>query len=292
MRPEDIDKLFGDRLKNSAPTPPADLWNRLQERIETEMPETRLQIKPEQEEKKKGFMWVYSSVAATLSLLLATGLVFYNLKTSTPEVQEILAAKEEPVLVEEPFYTQPAPTETAILAQAEKNSEKNREAQATEPATLASNNTEAVTKTESPVAKAETRKASMKPTLKSATIASTGTKYKTSDTATQPAAVTAPEVEPVTPAATLAAAEVAPANLNAAPVEITITRAVAQQAAPAETQEPTGFDKKKTLAKNIFKQVRNLSNGEPVELASIVRADKISLNTQIGKQKFTKVIQL
>ena len=56
MRPEDIDKLFKERLGNTSPTPPTDLWNRLQERIETEMPQ------PEEEEKKPVFIlcWLTS----------------------------------------------------------------------------------------------------------------------------------------------------------------------------------------------------------------------------------------
>ena len=107
------------------------------------------------------------------------------------------------------------------------------------------------------------------------------------DVQTAIAANTTPEAPVTQPAS------VANANLNAEPVEIIIKRAVAAQTEmPVEGEQESRGDKK-ALAKNIFKQVRNLASGQGVELEELgIRADRVALETQIGKQKISKVINL
>lgn len=291
MRPEEIDKLFRERVGNTSPTPPSDLWNRLQERIEEEMPRPVHTIQPKEE--KRSFMWIYSSVAATLSLVLTVGVVFYNIK-SDPEVNQTLAKVEKPVLEEVPSYTAPAPE---TIAQVEPTSEKKSELQATEDATPASTITEAVAKPAT-IAKA-TKPAKQVKTAEATVAAQPRANVQqaiASNTPTDIPVETAPAkptVKAVTPA-TLAANTATSADMNAEPVEIIIKRAVASQTAMAEAEsEPSGFDKKTRLAKNIFKQVRNLANGEEVELQALgIRADKVALETQIGNKKLSKVINL
>ncbi|GAB3814508.1 hypothetical protein GCM10028895_07680 [Pontibacter rugosus] len=82
--------------------------------------------------------------------------------------------------------------------------------------------------------------------------------------------------------------------MNAEPVEIVIKRAVASQTAMAEeTSAPDVPNNKVKLAKNIFKQVRSLAAGDGMELSELgIRADRVALETQIGKQKISKVINL
>ncbi|TGE24314.1 hypothetical protein E5K00_03615 [Hymenobacter aquaticus] len=58
MQPEDIDKLFRDQLQHHAPTPPAYLWNQLEE-----------EIRPA---KKRPAMWLYAA-AAMIALLIVAG---------------------------------------------------------------------------------------------------------------------------------------------------------------------------------------------------------------------------
>ncbi|MBC5991715.1 hypothetical protein [Pontibacter cellulosilyticus] len=291
MRPEDIDKLFKERLGNTSPTPSADLWSRLQDRMEAEMPQ---QVKPivKEKDEKRGFMWIYSSVAATLSLLLTVGVVFYNIK-SNPEVSETLAIQEKAVLQETPVYKAP---ETETLAQVETKTEKISEPQATEDATPASNITETVDKPAT-IAKATT-KAVQQTKVTRATVAeqpnadvqqaiavNTPITEKPAEIAT-----VVPTAKPVMPSALAASAE-----MNARPVEITIKRSAAPAVASAQEQyeEESGLEKKAKLAKNIFKQARNLANGEQVELAALgIKADRVALETQIGKQKISKVINL
>lgn len=296
MRPEDIDNLFKDRLGNTSPTPPADLWSRLQDRVETEMPH---QLRPKEEERKTSFMWIYSSVAATLSLLLTVGAVFYNIK-STPEVSDSLVIQEKAILKETPVYKAP---ETETIAQAEAStdqadlkSEKSSAPQATEVANPASNITDKADNAAT-IAKANTKAVEQhqaaralvaeqpKANVQQAIAHSTPTIEKPAETA-----VVVPTVTPVTPSALAASAD-----MNARPVEITIKRSARASVATAQEaeSEESGLEKKAKLAKNIFKQARNLANGEQVELADLgIRADRVALETQIGRQKISKVINL
>lgn len=305
MKPEDIDKLFKERLGNSSPTPPADLWSRLQERMEEDQEKPLVLLTPEAEQKKDGkqrFMWIYSSVAATLSLLLAVGVVFYNINTGTPEVSDTLTKydsklpQEIPAVETVPEVEQaPVATDQSMMAQTETPEdilpaeEKNIPTQATAEPKAASNLTKQPTKQKF-IAKAEPKALQQE----TAAIATVSKATKKPDVQTAIAANTAPdapavEVAPVTKPAAVAAN----ANLNAEPVEITIKRAVASQTDVAmASNEPTG-NSKKQLAKNIFKQVRNLASGDGVELEELgIRADRLALETQIGKQKISKVINL
>jgi cytoskeletal protein RodZ len=291
MRPEDIDKLFKERLGNTSPTPPGDLWNRLQNRMEAEMPQaTPLQPK----EERRSFMWLYSSVAATASLVLTVGVVFFNIKTSTPEISETIAEKDHIEISETPIIIQPAP-ETIAQAnvQTEKTSEeKNITPQATNANTAASKSSEEVVKTES-IARATPKAVQRKPARVTATTQPQATAQQAiaaNTTAEATETATAQVVKPVTTSAAFATSS---ADMNAEPVEIIIKRSVASQSAMAEADAPGDVNKKAQLAKNIFKQVRNLASGDGVELSELgINADRVALNTQVGKQKFSKVINL
>lgn len=291
MRPEDIDKLFKDRLDNSTPTPPADLWSRLQERIETEMPQQEKPIMMVQpKEKTRSFIWLYSSIAAAVSLVLTVGVVFYNVKT-TPEVSGSLAHKEQTQHIPEaPVALEPI-SETIAQAEAQKELENFSGAQATEQTKPASKVTEEIIKVQA-VASTSTRKPVTKkaPETKAVDKTMENKPVVANNSPVETSAPVTPDVKPVTPGSLAVASP--SANMNAEPVEIIIKRAITSQPTPAEAEEPTSMEKKGLIAKNIFKQVKNIASGEPVELSEIVRADRISLQTQIGKQKISKVINL
>ena len=282
MRPEDIDKLFKERLGNTSPTPPADLWGRLQDRMEAELPQPVAEKK-----EKRAFMWVYSSVAATLSLLLTVGVVFYNIK-STPEVSDALIQQEKAILKETPITS--APKAEPIL-ESELKTDKISESQATESTAPASKVTETVNRPAA-IAKATPPEQSSK-VNRSITAGS-----KPKATVQQAIAQNNPSTDK--PADAIAEAAVAKpvasstlADMNARPVEIIIKRSADPVAAPVVTTEENGLEKKARLAKNIFKQARNLANGEQVELAALgIKAERVALETQIGKQKISKVINL
>ena len=292
MEPEEIDKLFNERLGRMAPTPPADLWNRLQDRMEAEMPQAAApQIQPEQHEEKRKYGFLYYSIAAAIALLLAVGVVlkfqapqtttdqtiaqadFVKKETATPEQtitpdntensteQAIAAVTPEQTIVVEPTVTE----EPTIVAEPAKTIAK-------KPVTKTRK------KAEQQWVKVETDK------LPAAMLAQQTTKP------------IQPKPEPELPEAMQTPVSFASAG-SAHPVEIIIKRSVSQEpvamASAVEPDEDSSFEKKQRLAKNIFKQVRNLTNGEQVDLSEVgITADRIALQTKIGKQRISKVINL
>ncbi|WP_299986012.1 hypothetical protein [uncultured Pontibacter sp.] len=294
MKPEDIDKLFKERLGPSSPTPPADLWNRLQDRIETEMPGAQ-----KEDAKPRGFMWLSYSIAAAIALVLSVGVVFYNVQNGTVPVDRDGLADRNGLKPEQPLIiTAPAPAddqlEQVIEEHAATPSAGEELVEPVSPAeTVAPAPTQPKTVKKQVIAKAEPS-AETKKTRPEISTKSVATTQQLAAQVEKPAIPDAPqkgdyyntgETTPVAFAANTV-------DMNAQPVEIIIKRAVHVQGVEVD-EELSGFEKKQKLAKNIFKQVRNLSNGEKVELSELgINADRIALETQIGKQKISKVINL
>lgn len=294
MKPEDIDKLFKDRLGHTSPTPPADLWNRLQDRIETEMPAAS-----QGESKPLGFMWLSYSIAAAITLLLSVGIVFYNVQNGTVPVDrdglaDVNGLKpEQPFIIEEPANTDAQLAQVAEKPASTSSSDEVLVEPATPTATTAPVTKPAETVTKQVIAKAAPKADVKKDSPKNSTINSVSAQQLAAQVEKPAIPETLEKVNfdntgETTPVV-LAANTV---DMNAQPVEIIIKRAVAVQEVETD-EELSSFEKKQKLAKNIFKQVRNLSNGERVELSELgINADRIALETQIGKQKISKVIQL
>ncbi|MFT2007586.1 hypothetical protein ACMA1I_02835 [Pontibacter sp. 13R65] len=279
MKPEEVDKIFKERLGNSSPTPPADLWNRLQERIETEMP----QAQPEQEDKKGVFLAWYRNygVAAAVALLLAAGLVFFSLRQNQTEKAPALAQTEK---------TAPGTPET--IAQ----NTPAQQAEAPGAVVAEPGKPENITSTE-PASPVEKQAAPAKAIAKTAPVKKTNTVKQV-----EPLAPAAPEralatlTEQDKPEVIIPEARVTTAEKQER-VEIIIKRSMNSQTVamqqPEKDEPLTGLDKKQQVAKSIFKQVKNIALGEPVELSDLgIHTDQIALETQIGKQKFSKVINL
>ncbi|GGF07810.1 hypothetical protein [Hymenobacter cavernae] len=112
MQPEDIDKLFRDKLQHHAPTPPDYLWTQLEEEL--------------QPAKKRPVMWLYAA-AAVIALLLVVGagwlLRVPNLGNSTPELATVTTQKQ----TEKNSLNQPTTQATAPLEAASKKSEASSE---------------------------------------------------------------------------------------------------------------------------------------------------------------------
>ncbi|QCR21938.1 hypothetical protein [Pontibacter sp. SGAir0037] len=284
MKPEEIDKLFGERLRNSAPTPPADLWNRLQERMEAE------NLTEKKEEKRGGFMmWVNNyAAAAAVTVCLSVGATFYVIQqnnTATTDATIAQADEQEKSAVAD----KPAGTTAPIAVAPVQEAAPEAEVADKTPATVAPE-----TRHES-MAKVSPKAADASAKADEREWRATPQPHKISQLATKEQ-----EVKPVFTEEALAKLPETPvAFASAAPIEIVIKRsanpvASAGHAPAAEAEDDlNGFEKKQRLAKNIFKQVVNLSNGERVELKELgINADKIALETQIGKQKISKVINL
>lgn len=282
MNSEDVDKLFNERLGKLSPKPSADLWNRLQDRIEDEL--------PVKDEKKPVLMWARSySVAAAITILLSAGVVIFNVQQDVKQPAETLAQ------VEQPQVTKDAGEAGKPDNWVNKSVAVATEEVAQEPGTaIAGESIETSdVRTEEPVVKTQIQKRVQNSEKKEpVTIQRKSTMLAA---ASKPVL---PEPEPVrtTMPETSVAFASARTDMNAAPVEIIIKRTVASQSAEpvmAEEDSDSDFQKTKTLAKNIFKQVKNLSNGEQVNLSEVgINANKIALETQIGKQKISKVINL
>ncbi len=284
MKPEEIDKIFGERLKNAAPTPPADLWNRLQERMEAELPQQEQKVKP-----IGFFMWVNKyAAAAAVTLMLSVGGTLYML-------QEEKSGKVEGLAQTDVKQAAPTalPSEKADAVAFPAATDKPAGSLANVPK---ANAQEPQLSAEAPVLVAEPQHV---PATAKARIAKATPKRQ----ATKSLETTAePQPEQLSTLALLNnKEEETAAGTSSAPLEIIIKRASEPVAFASETyteeayaaEEGTGFDKKRRLAKNILKQVVNLSNGERVELSELgINANKIALETQIGKQKISKVIHL
>lgn len=283
MRPEKIDKLYQDRLGASTPTPPADLWNRLQDRIETEMPATQ-----QEEKKPRGYMYLFYAVAAAIALVLTVGVVFFNIQRGQLPVEGI--ANNTGLLPEEPLiFTQPEADVNQGIGQVAQQAPATETAipEATTPAIP--DKTIVAAKAKAAIVKAKPvvgqNKSNAKDSAPAAQLVAQAKQPPIPDTPQKGDYHSVGQTEPAIFAANTA-------NMNAQPVEIIIKRAV-YVAPQQEEVELSGFEKRQKLAKNIFRQVRNLSNGEKVELSELgINADRIALETQIGKQKISKVINL
>ena len=283
MKSEDLDKLFNERLGKMHPAPSADLWNRLQDRMVEEH--------PAQQESKPVMMWARSyAVAAAITVLLSAGLVFYNVQQEAAKPTDTLAQveqKDKAETLETPVksdqwvnkslaVTTPEPDENEV-----ENTPVSKESiTAIKPATEVVEETASVQK---PVRQPEKKQSG------------TATKYNSKHLASNTKKLN-PIVEPELlpePEPTVSFAS-SRTDMNAAPVEIIIKRSVAAHTPESEKETPVSdFSKKQELVKNIFKQVKNLSNGEQVNLSEVgLNADRIALETKIGKQKISKVINL
>ncbi|MBD1396143.1 hypothetical protein H9Q13_03115 [Pontibacter sp. JH31] len=285
MRPEDIDKLFKERLGPSAPTPPADLWNRLQDRMETEMPGTNLE-----ERKPKSFMWLSYSVAAAIALVLSVGIVFYNVQRGTVAVDGM--ARNNGQVAEQPLQiTEPIPNAGIAKATESVTAESPIEQHTSNPVASVPKKSSAIP--EANIAKVTPQAAGNISRSKSGASSSTAPTQRVAQVEKAAILVTPEKGDYYNTGETVPASFASnTVDMNAQPVEIIIKRAVAVQQVE-DYDELSGFEKKQKLAKNLFKQVRNLSNGERVELSELgINADKIALETQIGKQKISKVINL
>ncbi|MEJ8756556.1 hypothetical protein WG947_06095 [Pontibacter sp. H259] len=277
MEPEEVDKLFNERLGRMAPTPPADLWNRLQDRIEAEMP-------PKHEEKRR-FGFLYYSIAAAIALLIAVGVVLKFQQPQTIDNQTIANVDvTKPANQPAQTITPERTTEQSIAAVTPQ--ESIAEPTITEQPTIVTEAEKPVTKKQfAPKVKVKKEDRWVKVETQPATMLAQQT--------TKPAT---PKAEPEQSVAMHTPVAFASAN-SAEPVEITIKRTVNREemalASAAESEESSSFQRKQQLAKNIFKQVKNLSNGEKINLEEVgLNADRIALETRIGRQKISKVINL
>lgn len=274
MKEEEVDQYFKNKFNQFTPVPSADAW-------------ARLQSKMEPPQKKKSGMWVYYA-AAVLTLTIMSGALFFYFNTNSLNPDNSLT-QLKPIAVPLQIESQPefgiadAGTKippalpTVEPAAAEKNVKSNN------------SNTNATSK---PVKKGK----KIRPGILVATAKSIP--YNSQDNYSSPEqkpkdAVTVASVNP-------AASGNTPA-MEGSVMEVIIKKDPEVVAAAPDKEYYTveeaikeNVSKKGRLVKNIFKQARNLKNGEKVELSTLgLNANyRIDVESKLFKQKYTKVINL
>ncbi|MGY2132511.1 hypothetical protein ACW9KT_09795 [Hymenobacter sp. HD11105] len=256
MQPEDIDKLFREKLERHAPPPPDYLWAQLEAEL--------------QPARKRPVMWLYASAAVITLLMLAGGMWLWRGANLNSPVGTIATVATKPT-------TKPAPVVSS----------KNSSSQATLPAAQSSTTSEAASVATAPTKQPESgaqpaqplrSKLATAPQLARATPAPRSSSPKAlpttqskSSPSTMVATLTPTEAQPERPVAeeTLSIAPqqlptVATATPSAptGPIVVEVRQSTATAALAATQEAP----RKGRLGGQVMRQVGNALRGEPVTL--------------------------
>ncbi|UYZ60050.1 hypothetical protein [Hymenobacter latericus] len=294
MRPEDIDKLFRDKLEQHPTPPPANLWYDLQEQLEP------------QEEKRRGGFWMYA-VAAAITLLLVAGGGWLMWRTGGISQQGTSATA--------PLASNtatPAPNTTPETpAPVGSGTEPNLGAAPQAPAVAApSEASGALAKAATPAA--PTHKAEPQPARnEQLMLASTKRAAARQRQATGVVPVRATEVEPQALAARAVQApapaltsspELAPASSTPAvaavsqpivgPIEVEVRQQPAALAVAAAETTPQGRTRPTVFG--VIKQVGKIARGEKPDLTEVglPANPALTLQAHVGNRTLTKTIAL
>ena len=276
MQPEDIDKLFRDRLTGHAPTPPDHLWSQLQQEI--------------QPAKKRPAMWLYAAAAAVALLLLVGG--GWLLRPGSSATGPL--ATTQPARVTMPAEQPTAPTE------------KKADLQATAPAELASTpsnapaqeNTSPTRRTPeqaAPVAARPERLVAWQETRQS-----TPPRPTISALAPAPAAGQVPTSQSARPErlARVGAAETrvstwalaAPVAAPTGPIVVEV-RQEAEMPVVAASEMAADRPRHSRLGA-VLRQARNAVHGDPVDLSKVGLPEALTVQARVGSHTLSKTIEL
>ncbi|WP_026351230.1 hypothetical protein [Hymenobacter aerophilus] len=291
MQPEDIDKLFRERLAGHAPTPPAFVWAE----IEAEIQPAR---------RRRPVMWLAAASVALLVLLGAAGWLLLGGGAAGPAARPELAAsapnhgpaagatapqaagpgnnsaEKQPLLAAAQINE--AARATAEAAAPSSPSEATATAEASGPAALVATTVRASAARSGGVQPGPA--ADRRPSTHTATVAS-------NPPANEPAPVTAlAATTPELPQPTLAPAPKRPAALPTqtvaltGPIEVEV-RPAYEAPAPEQPARRRGV-----LA--VLRQVRNVVQGEPVSLTAAGLPETVTVQARLAGRTLTKTIQL
>ncbi|WBA43111.1 hypothetical protein [Hymenobacter canadensis] len=277
MQPEDIDKLFRERLAEHAPTPPAYLWNQLEDEL--------------QPAKKRPVLWMWAA-AASVVLLLVSGVLWLQSSGLRPAGAGAVATGSRPA--QRPARTTVEPAATP----------KNKNAvaaapQATAPSGPASTTSEANTDlapgTRQPQLATTRQLAAARPRA----MAPAG--RPASQPAQEAVAVQVPSpqperpLEPVAPApqpqqlpTTALALAATPAPAPTGSIEVEVRRSAAPAVATAAPANP----RQRSLGGVLLRQARNAVRGERLSLAEAGLPETVTVQAHVAGRTLTKVIQL
>ncbi|MGV3538316.1 MAG: hypothetical protein ACO1OQ_00805, partial [Rufibacter sp.] len=253
MSAEDLDKLFRDKLKNRPVAPSNEAWERLQARMQPPAPQL---------ERKPLTMWYYSAAAA-VTLLLGVGFWAAKDEVSFTHHAATVATVQQPAAQKAPAAQYPVAEKqaqpTEVTADFSAPAATNPAVQATEM-----------------VASIKSEKKS----LPQATAPAAPASIKTKETNTlnqMPAATFTPDAQPAALASAQEKAPVTEAAASPETLEIVVKldnsagTAVAmvpaeESAATSDQEERSGTGK---VLKGLFKQVKNLKDGEKNHLSEL-----------------------
>ncbi|QMU28710.1 hypothetical protein [Adhaeribacter radiodurans] len=281
MKEEEVDQYFKNKFGQFAPEPSADAWARLQSKME-----------PVQQ--KRPTMWVYYAAASVSLILLSGALLFWFRTNSSLPVNGDLANLK-------PATTQPTPLIMKEPILADINTQAPALPETVEPVTQekvkeTTNNASTSTTTSKPIKKGK----KIRPGILVAThhLKNQEKTYSKDDWKTVPenSPVTTVVAQNVPNLPTVAEERIMEVIIKKAPeAEVAYTdNSNAKEYSHTQEIIKENISKKGRLVKNIFKQARNLKNGEKVELSALgLNANyRIDVESKLLKQKYSKVINL
>jgi hypothetical protein len=276
MKEEEVDKFFKNKFNQYTPAPSADAFARLQSMMEPPR-------------KKQSGMWVYYA-AAVVTLTIISGALFFYFTNKTNTTSSNLAHIKPitvPLQVNSGTNTNLADAGTKPLP-----AMPTVEPQAADKSVKATNNT--INATGKPVKKGKR----IRPGILVASVKANPYTSNQNHNAARPDNSTntiAHVTNSPTQAQDLPAVQekIMEVIIKKDP-EVTTVAATNKEYATAEEAIKENVSKKGRLIKNLFKQARNLKNGEKLELSTLgLNANyRIDVESKLFKQKYTKVINL
>ncbi|SNC62885.1 hypothetical protein SAMN06265337_0761 [Hymenobacter gelipurpurascens] len=283
MQPEDIDKLFRDRLEGHAPTPPAYLWNQLEAEI--------------QPKRKRPVMWLAAAAVALLTLLggawmllvqqgptsgLGAGAVASVTKKSPAKksaATQATPASPSPSTTSE-AQNEAAPTEVAISEASAARPEGVQPAPAAETRRTGLGHSQAPRSTPAQPQKAMLAAAPSRQAVAPATPAPTAPEQRA-------VAVALPaEVDPATNTLALATAA---KSVPMGPIEVEVRPSTVATA--LATSDASDYGRRPRLGA-LLQQARNAVRGDKVSLTDAGLPEVVTVEARLGNRTLTKVIQL
>jgi len=263
MEPEEIDRLFKDRLAGLPAMPSADAWSRLQRKMEPP--------------KKENKIWLYY-VAASISILLVVGLLFFRNQALISSQQ---VAVTKPIIeqkIDKPIEIAPEQaTENKVAASGTIEAPEFKK----EVAFSVAGKTSKI-KDNNLLAQANRKRTTAKTAI---------TKKKEQQLVIETQVLLAQENNLPSPDKQVTLALNEPVNI----IQVTVKRDNLDELTKAHEESGLrdNLANKGRFLKNIYKQARNLKNGERVELAALgINTERLKDEKNNIKEKINKVIPL
>jgi len=292
MEQHNIDSRFKKGLENLNRQPSQDAWARLQSQMNAPVAATEPEISaPEEKEERRVLVWWHYAAAAVVLLFISVGIIKNgtNLDGKTAQQiavnqpKEISNTPEKRIEVQAPAIVEETAPETAIASTESKETE-------TEKAFKNGSQNEVKTGIE---VSSQKQVAQLAPRVKKKKLILVDPEKKPvadKKTAKPEETMLASNTQPVTPKAETQ--NVKPSGLAGMAIEVIVKKDNSENLLAMHT--PENNEEKDSKIKSIFKQARNLKNGEKVDLQALgVTSDsKLAMGTRSLHEKFTKVLDI